>query len=334
MDNRFTKKRVANMLSYDWIKMIFLVVAIVFLWVLAFTIGSPRASKGQTFGIFYFYGGDYRYSTDPTTLGENMQKEGVFSYDVLDFNVREIGETYAEILLTSNSVQEGDVMITVDHPESIEKLKSPFRILIDNYGEVFYDYNDLIADAKKYCLENGFVYSSNGVYYLNEQRITDYFTQRMKKDPRFRNEESQRYQDGVKGEIERIKRVWNNAIMLEDCLNTHPEIKYSYVRYTQTVAADPNAIDAETLANQKERVYGINLGRLTGTEKVITSDFYYNLYDEEGAVTGSTAEGIVLCVYDYYGYQPHLQFETLSFVNAMISKYSNFLNTQLPALIK
>lgn len=322
------------MLSYDWIKMVVLVVAIVFFWVLAFTIGSPRASKGQTFGIFYFHGGDYRYSTDPTTLGENMKKEGVFSYDVLDFNVREIGETYAEILLTSNSVQEGDVMITVDHPKGIEELNSPFRILIDGYGEIFYDYYDLIADAKEYCLVNGFVYANNGTYLLNEQKITEYFVERMQKDPRFRDEESQRYKDGVKGEIERIKRVWNNAIMLEDCLNTHPEIKYSYVRYTQTVKADPNAIDAETLANQKERVYGINLGRLTGRPQTVTADFYYNLYDEEGKVIGSSAEGIVLCVYDYYVHQPHLQFETLSFVNSVISKYSNFLNTDLPNLVK
>ena len=334
MDNRFTKKRVANMISYDWIKMVVLVVAIVFLWVLAFTIGSPRASKGQTFGIFYFHGGDYRYSANPTELGENMKKEGVFSYDVLDFNVREIGETYAEILLTSNSVQEGDVMITVDHPKGIEELNSPFRILIDGYGEIFYDYYDLIADAKEYCLANGFVYANNGTYLLNEQKITEYFVERMQKDPRFRDENSQRYKDGIQGEIERIKRVWNNAVMLEDCLTAHPEIKYSYLRYTQSSLVDASALDEELVANEKEKVYGINLGRLTGGQQVITSDFYYNLYDEEGKVIGSSAEGIVLCVYDYYVYQPHLQFETLSFVNSIIAKYSNFLNTNLSTLIK
>ncbi len=322
------------MLSYDWIKMVVLVLAIIFLWILAFTIGSPRASKGQTFGIFYFHGGDYRYSTDPTTLGENMQREGVFSYDVLDFNVREIGETYAEILLTSNSVQEGDVMITVDHPKGIEALNSPFRILIDGYGEIFYDYYDLIADAKEYCLVNGFVYANNGVYSLNEQKIAEYFAERMQKDPRFRDESSQRYKDGIQGEIERIKRVWNNAIMLEDCLTAHPEIKYSYVRYTQAGLVDASALDKELVANEKEKVYGINLGRLKGSSQAVTNDFSYPTYDEDGKVTGSSADGIVLCVYDYYVHQPHLQFETLSFVNSIIATYSNFLNTDLPNLIK
>ena len=321
------------MLSYDWLKMVIIVAAIVFVWVLAFTIGAPRATTGQTFGVFYFHGGKFKYSTDPTTLGENMKKEGVFSYDILDFDVREISESYAEILLTSTAVQEGDVMITVDSLASIEAFNSPFRTLIDGYGEVFYDYNDLIREAKEYCLKNAFVYKSGDVYLLDEQKIQEYFAERMDGDPRFRDTNSQRYKDGIKSEIERIKAVWDNAIMLEDCLNNHPEIKYNYVRYTQTVAAKPDEEGEKLLAKQTEKLYGINLGKLTGGEAIITSDFYYNITDKDNNVIGSSADGIVLCVYDYYGYQPHLQFETLSFVNAMISKYSNFLNTSLPQLI-
>ena len=321
------------MLSYDWLKMVVIVLVIIFVWVLAFTIGAPRATTGQTFGIFYFHGGNFKYSTEPAALGENMKKQGVFSYDILDFNVREIGETYSEILLTSTSVQEGDVMITVDHPESVKSFKSYFRTLIDNYGEVFYDYNDLIKEAKEYCLKNAFVYKSGDAYLLDEQKIQAYFETRMKGDPRFRDETSQRYKDGIQSEIERIKAVWNNAIMLEDCLNTHPEIKYSYLRYTQTVAAEPDKDGENLLSQQTEKLYGINLGALTGGASIITTDFYYNLTDENNNVIGSSADGIVLCVYDYYGYQPHLQFETLSFVNAIISKYSDFLNTALPQLI-
>ena len=91
------------MLSYDCHKMVAVVVAIVFVWVLAFTIGAPRATTGQTFGVFYFHGGNFKYSTEAAELSANMKKEGVFSYDVLDFNVREIGESYSEILLTSTT---------------------------------------------------------------------------------------------------------------------------------------------------------------------------------------------------------------------------------------
>ena len=321
------------MLSYDWLKMVAVVVAIVFVWVLAFTIGAPRATTGQTFGVFYFHGGNFKYSTEAAELSANMKKEGVFSYDVLDFNVREIGENYSEILLTSTSVQEGDVMITVDHPAKIETFNSPFRMLMDGYGEVFYDYNDLIKDAKEYCLKNKFVYKSGEVYLLDENKIQSYFETRMDGDPRFRDEESQRYKDGIQSEIERIKMVWNNAIMFEDCLSAHPEIKYSYVRYTQSVEADSSADGSEILSQQTEKLYGINLGKLTGGSSIITTDFYYNIVDENNNVTDSSADGIVLCVYDFYAYQPHLQFETLGFVNSIISKYSNFLNTALPQLI-
>ena len=52
MDNRFTKKRIANMLAYDWIKMLAVVLGIVFVWILSYTIGAPRASEGQVFGVY------------------------------------------------------------------------------------------------------------------------------------------------------------------------------------------------------------------------------------------------------------------------------------------
>ena len=56
MDNKFTKKRIQNMLSYDWIKMLIMVLAIVLVWSLAFTIGAPRATAGQVFCFYYYTG--------------------------------------------------------------------------------------------------------------------------------------------------------------------------------------------------------------------------------------------------------------------------------------
>ncbi len=336
MDNRFTKKRIANLLAYDWIKMIAIICGIVIVWALAFTIGAPRASTGQVFDVYYFNGsGNFQYTKTPSEFCEEFKNQKVFSYDILDFGTREItSDMYAEILMTSTSVQEGDIMITVDTLHKLDKNDSPFRIFVDGYGGVLYSYDQLVIDAKQYCLVNGFVVeTSAGVYALDEQKITNHFATRMAKDPRFKKVGGERYNEGVLQEIQRIKSVWNNALMLEECMATHPEICYSYTRYTQAKQASPEDYSGEEYANEVERIYGINLGKLLGGETQVTSEFAYTLTDENGEVTSVSADGIIMCVYNYKIHQEDLQYETIAFVNAMIKRYSNFLNQNTAGLI-
>ena len=67
-------------------------------------------------------------------------------------------------------------------------------------------------------LLNGLVYEKEGAYCLNENKIAELFATRMVKDPRFRDKTGEKYAKGVQDEIARIKTLWNNAIILEDCL--------------------------------------------------------------------------------------------------------------------
>ena len=337
MDNKFTKKRIANTLSYDWTKMIALILGIVLFWTLAYTIGAPRASTGQVF-CFNYYTGDasfsYKYTAEEW-CNEFLTKK-VFSYDVLDYSTRIMSSDYfGELMMTSTSVGEGDVMITVDSQEKVENNSSEFRQVIDGYGDVFYDYDSLIKDAKSYCIGiNSFVQDNgDGTYSLNEAKIEEYFSLRMVKDPRYRDKQSERFALGVQSEIQRIKAVWNNAVMLEECLLNHPEIRYNYVRYTQAILANPENYEGEEYKSLPELTYGINLGKLTGGEVRITDEFYKPLKEGE-ELSALSADGIVLLTYNFKSEQPHLQFETLSVVNYFISRYSNFLNDSNPALIK
>ena len=335
MDNRFTKKRIVNMLSYDWLKMVALIVAIVFIWSLAYTIGAPRASKGQSFGISYYYGDNgFKFKMGPEDYGTTFKNAGVFSYDILDIEVREVGAEYPEMLLmTTSIVQSGDVMITVDREDKVQDFKSEFRFFVDRYAEEIYDFQTLIADAKSYCLSNDLVRLDNDKYVLDEDKIQQFFAVRMQKDPRFKKKGGERYLQGVKDEIQRIKSLWNNAVMLEDCLNNHPELTYYYQRFEQSKLANPKDYEGEEYQNQVSKNYGLNLGSLHGGEYTVTDEFYYNLTDEEGKTIGRSANGIVLCVYNYKEYQPHLQYETIAFVNAVISRYSNFINVNCDGII-
>ena len=173
----------------------------------------------------------------------------------------------------------------------------------------------------------------DGSYLLNSQAITEYFAQRMKKDPRFKDTKSDKYKQGILDEIARIKSVWNNAVMLEDCLSYHPEIRYNYARYTQLVKSDPENYTEDAYHNTKELTYGINLGALTGGAVDVNSEYSKVVLDENGEIASTSANNVIICVFNYSKQQPDLQFETLGFVNFMIARYSNFLNVNAPLVI-
>lgn len=335
MDNRITGKRLANVLSYDWFKILIIVVAAVFLWSLAFTMGAPRASVGQTFGLFVY--SDFQCAKSESEVLSDARDKGTFSYDVLDFNTRSLTEQYyGTIMAAATSVQEGDVIVLSDFTDGDKKNSSVFRAFVDSYG-LAYDIDELISDAEKYCLDYRAVAMTDGKYTVDSAAVKQIFADRMKKDPRFRDKNSQKYADGVLQEVARIKKVWNDAQKLKQVLEAHPELKANYRRFEQTLAnMDENNSDRadylEYYENHAERAYGINLGKLTGGKTPIT-DLYARVLSGEGDEKIITAEGIILCVFDYESYQPHLQYETVAFINYIIESYSDFFDRDFVNLI-
>lgn len=337
MDNRITKTRLGNLLSYDWLKIIAIIIAIALVWSLAFTTGAPRASVGQTFGLFT-YAPDFEKAKDEGTLLSEAKADGAFSYDILDFNVRSMQKDYyATIMTAANSVQEGDIFVTSDFAETQEKNQSPFRSFVDGYGSVVYDLDALVSDAKSYALSNGIV-QKDGEYTVDDAVVASKFAERMKKDPRFRNTQSQKYADGLKSEKERMISVWNNAVILENVLKNHPELRVNYRMFDQTI----NAIDEadreksdyyKYWQEETEKTYAINLGKLTGGKEGITS-LYSRQIEVEGEDPVVSADGVVLCVFNYKEFQPDLQYETLGYINYMIKKYSDFADFTNNELIK
>ena len=77
--------------------------------------------------------------------------------------------------------------------------------------------------------------------------------------------------------------------------------------------------------NRKNAIYGIDLGKLKGTEQNNPSNFVKRARNSDG-VTGdiTTSDGVVLTVLNFKNEQPHLQYETLTFIRIMIETYSNF----------
>lgn len=113
MDARITKKRIGQMLSYDWIKILACIVAGIFLWSLIFTTAASRLNPAQTFTVYAYCGTSptSKFSSRVTSKSGTGLAKG-FSYDVIETNVLDLasaGENAYTLLEARTSVQEGNV---------------------------------------------------------------------------------------------------------------------------------------------------------------------------------------------------------------------------------
>ncbi len=93
MDARITKSRLANLLSYDWLKIIAAILAVVLILIVFFTTIKTRARDEQIFTVYAYSTPDSvsegdadmtLYSgADADAFSDRALANGVFSYDVL-----------------------------------------------------------------------------------------------------------------------------------------------------------------------------------------------------------------------------------------------------------
>ena len=324
MDNKVTKRRLSDFLAYEWILTIVAIAIAVIVLELVYTVCATRVSVGQNFK-FYFDEDLYSYESDGGSLYDILGVEiGVngktFSYDVLEVDSENLVSSY-NVLSVRLSVQEGDVLFTSAEEKEDGKVRA--KSIIDE--QKIYDMEKLLDDAKTYLKkflksgETDVTVADN----MDEGKIVDHFNTRMKGDNRFRTEAQKA--EGRQAEIGRIKKLSAEVADFERLLTSGREdLFYRYTKYAQAGADDETKdktyerlLETET-AERPDRIYGFNLGALTGGSRP-ASDFF--------KITGkSNSEGVVLLAFDFLEYQPELQFETISFINVIIRTCSNFLD--------
>lgn len=315
MDNKITRKRLSNFLSYEWILMLIFVLIAVTTMELVYSVTATRITAGQYFKYYL----DKNLSSDVAdfyiALGYEPDKNGkTFSYEIMKLGVESV--IFSDEVLTARlSVQEGDVIFS-DVTE--EDGSSRAMALIDNYSIMPLD--NLLSSAKEYL--EGF--KENGT--LSEDLIVRHFNERMKKDNRFRTEEQK--EAGRLLEIGRIQKLAKDVEDFEKLFTAGNEgLFFNYTKYAQTLALRPDDEDAQILygrevsAGRENAKYGIRLSALTyeGTDKKDVSRFF------QRADTG-TAEDVVVMVFDFTSYQPDLQFETISFIDTILRECSDLLD--------
>ena len=352
MDNRITKKRLSDFLAYEWIVMIIIAVISIVVWEFAYTVGSVRLTVGQQFKFYY----------DQAISSTNMDKlyslmwdkndERVFSYDVLSFDSESLTSDY-NVLSVRLSVQEGDVIVTdcKQPADDAEDKSIRAKTIIDSmYG---YSFNQMLKDAKIYLRDNYLKdelktttdYTANpdadldaATLYenLDESKIEARFRLRMRKDNRFRSE-SQKL-DGIKDEKVRLENLCKEVKDFEKLLNlesTRSDLFFKYTKYEQTMNSAERQedkedyqklVERETAAGRANNIYGLKVENLNKDANGTPYENKSNPTDYFKCMGTDNAKDVVILAFDFWKYQYDLQFETISFINAIVRDCSTILD--------
>ncbi len=328
MDNRLTKTRLSDLLSYEWIFMIIICIVSIVFWELMYDVGSVKLTAGQDFKFYY------DYTITPFANGElrrEISGKNTYSYDVLKISSEAISAEH-NVLSNRLSIREGDLIFTDvagldEYNASLQKGETPKKSiraysLIDTIDYKLGAIDVMVDNAKEYLKNNFFVdgydeTSGYGAQNIDDAKVREVFLSRNGKDNRFRSEEA--VNQGVKLEKDRIIKLCEDVEFMQAFFD-NPENQDALVRYTkysQTCELTKNApastykdlLQMEKTAGRENRVYAINLGKLKGG-KNITS---FMQYGQDDKVTD-----IVIMSFDFTSDQPHLQYENLSFIRSVI----------------
>ncbi len=328
MKNRITRRRLSDFLSYEWIAMIVVVVVSIIFWELIFTMTSVAPNVGQEFKIIYDEGVERGSQAIVNVLyeGEGEDKKFALSFDVFEINTETMSRGES-VLNDRLSVQECDILITdcIQPDEDAEFKDMRLKLLVDK--EYIYNFNELYNDALTYLSQyfkegvdaNSFVLGGYKISDLDESKIDEVFRERLAKDNRFRTEAQKK--EGFKMEMDRIEKLCVNVKRFRYLLDMGDEYFFMYTKYEQSVGDDLSEETKELrehMATHGPQPYGLRADKLTGSENHPSN--YFKLYGTD------SVENVIVTAINFKSYQPHLQYETLAFINSLVLNCSNFYN--------
>lgn len=316
MDNKITTKRLKQLLSYDLVKIIAIIVAGVLVWSLLFTMLGDSLDEGQTLSIYSYNVTIHDEEINSLLTGDLSDYR---SYDVVETNYYSFGKytpnntTVSQQFAAWSSVGQLDAIFI----SSAKDLKSTskdeegndvdtFYSLAVTYVDYYYNLEDLANNAILYCKNKG---GYNDAGEMDASVAKNYFNVRKKGDNFLRHGLINAEQ-----EVDRFEKIWENAHKLKYLL-------------------DDDTLDiwyVEKDSEGKEYKLGVEMGKLykqgasTVTGKNTASLCSYSAEPEEG---GSVADGASLCIFNNAMHQPDLVYESLAFLVAVIENYSACLES-------
>ena len=301
MDARITKQRLANMLSYDWLKIVGVLVAAVVFFAVFFTMIGTRATVGQKFYVYAYNslktGGEF------SQLDDTLMSRKVFGYDILDTSSESFrtSRIYGNsVFLARRAAGEGRVMFVDDIRTEDEEgnVSSTLLSFIEGAGtekesfSSFLDPEVFLNDCKTY-LETFFGAALSGE--PNQDKAREAFMARNGKDKRFRTAEKK--EAGVLDEIKRLRKLRDDYLFVSEAMGK----SLSYITYTSEIKTHTIAFSMTSLN--------------------LTSLVYYTAETEEGEA--QTNRDVALCIFNNNNKEGDLKYETVNFLAYLVEKYGD-----------
>lgn len=326
MDAKITKRRLAQMLSYDWLKILAIIVAVIFAWALVFTTTATRITPAQQFTVMNYYANT---SLDGGSFYNTYQKaftDGVFSHEVLETTTVDltVSEEHASTLLQARmAVSEGDVIFIPDSLDFNASYEQDGQTLYDThlqtflrgYGYALYNLDPTAEDGFFKQMEN----YVNGYYIggyengqLNEEKVEKDFLARIKKNKDKRYKKQAQIDAGIKADKQRIQKY---AQALTDFYGYWNE---GLVSFTNVQAIDREQDNKVIFEGQ----YFLNLCPNEATMVGLKDIFGYEtqVTNEETGETQTVISAVNMNVafFKFAGVEEGFAYESLLFVNHII----------------
>lgn len=326
MDAKITKERISRMLSYDWLKIIGVCVAVIFFWTLVFTVSATRITTAQQFTVINYFGNAAMSSTEISKDFSNAFNNGLFSYEVLDITEVDVGgnaDMGSTLMQTRVATEEGDVVFVPDLTDTGseyeingEKYQDTYlQNLVRNYGwnlenldrnQTGSYFNRLEAFLNDYY---GDYTDENAT--LNKEKVKEDFLARVakNKDKRFKTNEQK--EQGILDEIARVEKYRDALIEFDNYLES------GLVQLTATQVRD-----METGNLTEEKVYSINICPNPETMSNLTklTGYWVEVLNEAGEKQPDklSALNMNVAIMRFEGTEGTFEFESLLYINHVI----------------
>ncbi len=296
VDNKITKTRLNDHLSYDWGKYFGLIAAAVFLLAFVFTVTAPRLSKGQTLEIYLLGRGYGTAATNASadilgvlTPGETFEVS-IQAYDLTDPNMQ---QAYSVRIAAG----EGDIMVGT---------RPTLLGAVDN--GIFAPLGDELAAAAALSDFDG-----------DTQAGRDEFKAFSGK--KYKEKDAEKLLRDLAAENARRAHYRQNAVKLLGYLELIPELKVEYARgtlYNSLIESGDLTGDPMTVGESK--LWAVSFEPLIAA--MAEDGFIYPKENptEEEIEAGENVFGIGLV-----GFKPANEpyfYETLAVINHLIEKYA------------
>ena len=319
MDAKITKKRLTALLSYDWFKIVALILGVCVFWALIFTMTATRITSAQQFTVFNHYANG-SLTTNFSDFYGNSITNGIYSHEVLDLTTNDLvtaGTSYSEILQARLSVEEGDIMFLPDIGDEDRKVTNedgsvsyPYTyvdsFMRSGYGYSLIDLNQYMNDLTEF-LETYYTDINDGES-LNKELVETTFRTRIKanKDKRYKKEDQ--IQAGVQGEFERMEKY-----------------RLAYLKVNEYMASGlitPRTVtyvDESTGKTIFDGVYAWNICPDESKNTGMKNYMYYRVTNDKG-VSIPTAQNMCVMFFDFTVGVEGYQFENLLFLTQLMER--------------